>query len=519
MIFKVLSSSSQLPSHAKDKVYLIKDTWDDWFCFETQFYMYYFNTEGEKISCGNVKIGEYGLIGQDKKYNENILISPQPGYRTPVLPEEFQSLSEKYFSLGQEDNYYEILGAAPETQEILKKLRDCAFDPQIFTANQSESVMRDSLLRDVSQHQLENRFHRLAHGNATLTKFKFSYEYPPSSCCKPPILEFTVTPNTLPPSNVHAIIGRNGVGKTFLMKNIAASILHNNNDEKRGKIIFEKNSFSSLIFVSFSIFDNIDIDDKLKSPLKFHRIGYIPPKDMNDFNFDSNNFSTDFSHEFIESIKKCNNGLRKQRWEKAISVLSSDPMFLESNVIELVQNKIPDFSSYAQKKFKRLSSGHAILLLIITKLVELLEERTIVIIDEPEGHLHPPLLSAFIRCLSELLNSRNAVAIIATHSPIVLQEVPKKAAWILRRSGKEVAVSHPRCETFGENIGQLTNEVFGLEITNSGCNKILSEKVNSSNNSYEEILSEFNGELGEEAKAILRSLIAIRDGICSDEKN
>ena len=84
---------------------------------------------------------------------------------------------------------------------------------------------------------------------------------------------------------------------------------------------------------------------------------------MNDFNFDSNNFSTDFSHEFIESIKKCNNGLRKQRWEKAISVLSSDPMFLESNVIELVQNKIPDFSSYAQKKFKRLSSGHAILLL------------------------------------------------------------------------------------------------------------------------------------------------------------
>lgn len=47
------------------------------------------------------------------------------------------------------------------------------------------------------------------------------------------------------------------------------------------------------------------------------------------------------------------------------------------------------------------------------------------LIDEPEGHLHPPLLSAFVRALSELLVNRNGVAIIATHSPVVLQEVPR----------------------------------------------------------------------------------------------
>ena len=33
----------------------------------------------------------------------------------------------------------------------------------------------------------------------------------------------------------------------------------------------------------------------------------------------------------------------------------------------------------------------------------------------------------------------------------------------------------PRLETFGENIGVLTNEVFGLEITESGFYKILKE--------------------------------------------
>ncbi len=42
---------------------------------------------------------------------------------------------------------------------------------------------------------------------------------------------------------------------------------------------------------------------------------------------------------------------------------------------------------------KRMSSGHAIVLLTVTKLVARVEEKTLVLIDEPESHLHPPLLS------------------------------------------------------------------------------------------------------------------------------
>jgi predicted ATP-dependent endonuclease of OLD family len=50
-------------------------------------------------------------------------------------------------------------------------------------------------------------------------------------------------------------------------------------------------------------------------------------------------------------------------------------------------------------------------LLTITRLVETVEERTLVLLDEPEAHLHPPLLSAFVRSLSDLLINRNGVAI------------------------------------------------------------------------------------------------------------
>jgi len=70
------------------------------------------------------------------------------------------------------------------------------------------------------------------------------------------------------------------------------------------------------------------------------------------------------------------------------------------------------------RKLGKLSSGHAIVLLTITRLVEL-DERSLVLIDEPEVHLHPPLLSAFVRALSDLLIELNGVAIVATHSPVM----------------------------------------------------------------------------------------------------
>ena len=74
-------------------------------------------------------------------------------------------------------------------------------------------------------------------------------------------------------------------------------------------------------------------------------------------------------------------------------------------------------------------------MLILAQLVYLLDEKFLVLIDEPECHLHPPLLASFIQCLSYLLRERNAIAIIATHSPVVLQEVAKQSATQRIRKG------------------------------------------------------------------------------------
>jgi ABC-type cobalamin/Fe3+-siderophores transport system ATPase subunit len=167
----------------------------------------------------------------------------------------------------------------------------------------------------------------------------------------------------------------------------------------------------------------------------------------------------------------------------------------------------PTLRREARRKFERMSSGHAIVLLTMTRLVDTVDEKTLVLMDEPESHLHPPLLSAFTRALSDLLTDRNGVAIIATHSPVVAQEVPRSCVWLMERSRAVGATSRPQLETFGENVGVLTREIFGLEVSRSGFHDMLRQAVDQGQ-TYDEIVSDYKGRLGFEAQALLRALIA-----------
>jgi ABC-type multidrug transport system ATPase subunit len=194
-----------------------------------------------------------------------------------------------------------------------------------------------------------------------------------------------------------------------------------------------------------------------------------------------------------------------------VETLEADDLFAEANVTALLDIGDENWREDASKLYRRLSSGHAIVLLSITRLVELVDERTLVLLDEPESHLHPPLLAAFVRALSDLLIKRNGVAIIATHSPVVLQEVPRSCAWKLRRSGRIAVTERPTIETFGENVGVLTREVFGYEVTKSGFHRMLHEAVSRRGLDFDGVVAHFDGQLGAEARAIVRALVAERE--------
>jgi hypothetical protein len=60
-------------------------------------------------------------------------------------------------------------------------------------------------------------------------------------------------------------------------------------------------------------------------------------------------------------------------------------------------------------------------------------------------------------------------------------------------------------------VGVLTREVFGLEVTTAGFHHLIRRAVEAEGLDYDSVIDRFGGQLGAEARAIARGLIANRD--------
>ena len=160
--FVVLPHGQRRPREGQDVVYLLTDAWDDWFKYSTMYAVYYFDEDGEGHSIGEVKIGSFDMPS---------------GQRRPDLPEEFTELGQEFFSVGQDDTYYEKLNDLGPAMRAtyLNAMRDMALDADRYERALAENVTGVSLLRYVSDKTVRGQFHRMATGGARLTSFSFSY--------------------------------------------------------------------------------------------------------------------------------------------------------------------------------------------------------------------------------------------------------------------------------------------------------------------------------------------------------
>lgn len=523
---QIIEAKKTPPDNGLSTVYLIVDWWND-FSFVTMFDLYVHDEKGSLHRIGKIKIG---FVGQTEEE-----------YISKTLPTDMKSLPQNYFSLGQDVEYYQnIYSLSKELRiNVLKSLNDMVYDPSFLELSRNEKVFSTALLRDVSLSIIKGQFARVLTGRPPLTDFKFSFIRPEAVDFSAVELNFQVKASSTPSTNIHAIIGRNGVGKTTLLNNMIDSVTkkevsdigfyeHTMFDQKP----IDTDYFSSLVSVSFSAFDPFKPPKEQPDPSKGTCYFYVGLNNIEDIEAHRN--SSDLRQDCVKALCDCFKNIEKtKRWYAAIEKLSSDENFDSMNLGILEQEYRQMRNSFESSKFeavvfrktyyeriklylKRMSSGHAIVLLTISRLVATVEEKTLVLLDEPESHLHPPLLSAFIRALSDLLYDRNGVAIIATHSPVVLQEIPKSCAWKINRTEQITTKERPKIETFAENVGTLTREVFGLEVSKSGFHDLL-EKSIKSGKTYEEIIEKYDGQLGVEGRIILQALIVNRDKGMIDE--
>lgn len=489
----VVTNRAQSHRTAGDFV-LAKDNWND-YGYYTQFVLYY-NNENEQIEIGYVKIANSGMRA---KY--------QYGGGTPSstnISPNFDELEPNTFSLGQDREYYENLQTLPDGigQRALHALNDIAYDLTLFNKFKDEDVLQTSLMRSLKDLTVKTQFHRIATGNPVLSPYRFSFgmqentENHNSSGFR---IRFMVDPDQFPPTNMHVIIGSNGVGKSRLLRNLVKAIAYPSSgdtgtlyDEFEGTINNHKDlPFAGIVHIGFSAFESdqvVELDDQAKETVKL--VGLTSDRQS-------------LTEQYIESLQRCQTGPRRLRWLAAMRTLSSaDAILAEIDFDNLLTVPKPE----NEKIFSAMSSGHKIVVLTMSRLVELVEERTLVLLDEPETHLHPPLLSALTRSISDLMVDRNGVAIIATHSPVVLQEVPRSCVSVLRRTGSDFRVWELDTESFGESVSRLTTEVFHLEVGRTGYHQLLDQLLKEHQWDPEKVIDTLRGQLGSEGRFVLNAL-------------
>lgn len=502
---------------------LVPDNWDD-FGFRTSFDLWFRPAEDDSpIDLGRVKIA----------------LADQPPGPSPIpqgdFPDGLPTDGGHWISVGQDALYYEKLEGLGKTgKEILRGLGDVTTmggpaiaEQKLGALARSSSVIRTSLLRNVSMSTILQQWIRIASGGPRRTEYWFNYHFPPSAgAIAHPPLDFEVRPASVPSSNIHVLIGPNGAGKTTLLRSLATAAVHPNRvpTPTEGRITYNNNvGFANVLLVTFSAFDpfvGVDPDPEVK----FQHVGLAHASRLK--------AREELAGEFIDSLNSIATSRRFEQWVNILRTLAGDRHFNAAVIgdeyedihisdrpqqqptpqrqrIEVLISVADEPTNGAGRPwrdiFMSLSSGHALVLLTLTRLVDLVAERTLVLLDEPEAHLHPPLLSSFVRALSKLLTDRNGVAIAATHSPVVLQEVPRSCAHKIRRPGGRAR--RPRIETYGENVGVLTHEIFGLEVRKSGFYAEI-EKAVARCDSHEEVLHSFDQQLGDEAKGLVHVLFA-----------
>ncbi|MEN8698424.1 hypothetical protein [Bacillus infantis] len=267
--FKVLPVDSDVKKEKSSFIYLVEDNWNDWWKYRVLYQVYYKDERNEVSYIGSVKIGERDMEeGQDR-------IS---------LPEQFRSpLDRKFFSLGQDKYYYENLNRISDQfrDEYLRYMNDIALDLDLFETVKDLDVTSVALLRDIKVKNLKKTFNNLARGNSSLTEYDFKFVFPNE--IEEGInyeLTFESEPDSNPPTNVHALIGRNGVGKTHLLNIMVGSLMRKSKDKIKGLGELRNTStfgrtekvFDNIIYLSFSAFD----DAKYFNSKKLNRngIGY-----------------------------------------------------------------------------------------------------------------------------------------------------------------------------------------------------------------------------------------------------
>ncbi len=133
------------------------------------------------------------------------------------------------------------------------------------------------------------------------------------------------------------------------------------------------------------------------------------------------------------------------------------------------------FGGSVEDAYMRFSTGVKFFLHTMSHIIAYNEDNSLLLFDEPENHLHPPMLSFMMNEIRIAIRKTHSVMLVSTHSPVILQEMFAKNIYVVDRLGDRLSISKPDTETYGENFGYINNLVFHLNSDISNFHEMFDE--------------------------------------------
>ena len=443
--------------------------WND-YSYRTTFYLFYYSDENKVSSIGEVKI-----MHEDLEY-------------LTVIPQEFTELPDNFCSLGQSIGYYTALNDlfGNDLESVLYAIKDAAFFPKILERFERFEKFKFSMIRGDKIERLLREARFEIYGFDLNKLYQFKYSFKPAYAEEAINVNFDFDTTGEVSSRIIALIGKNGTGKTQLLTSLPLNI-----SQKEDSFFIPKTPrFSKVIAISYSIFDQFDI-----------------PRPNADFNYVYCGLRNDkgllkskieLEQQFLEAWNQIATKDRIQLWHQVLSNFLQNDIVAKLHLIHFTNDVGEEKWRINTEGFNEiknvLSSGQSILLYIISEITANMRFDALILYDEPETHLHPNAISQLINAIYNLVEEFQSYCIIATHSPLVIREIPSKSVFVVERFGNVPMIRGISQETFGGNINTLTEEVFGnREIIKK--HEMVVEKLVRQQYSYEQILQllEFDG--------------------------
>jgi hypothetical protein len=424
---------------------------------------------------------------------------------------------------------------ALKRSSMASKIVDEAIKTKVF----SLAFMRDSE-RFFAFHNADSLLDGLEAESFSNMSSHFSLTYDVAGFESPNTLNIDFDAGSILPKRISLLIGRNGLGKSQALHTIVTSLLKGNNafqDREHGRPLVSR----VLAIATPGETSNTFPAERKNKRIKYRRLIL------------NRSGRTTTSRGFCDLCVQLarNEELigQSRRWElfrENIKVLKDCDKILiplqdsitvgSSNLIKInnryyypllklgsggEQESLEIFSliisnanpiNFINGEIFPLSSGQLAFIKFVVQACLFIENGSLVLLDEPETHLHPNFISDFVRILNKLLSLTGSFSIIATHSAYFVREVPKTQVHVFKENKEKnsVDILRPTLNTFGADVGALSYFVFEDEITNGLINELITA-FHQSSSPKADLLNTLESELSGEVIMYLRRKLYIGD--------